>query len=197
MFGMAGNGCRKEERTHSLWNLAESRNHLQHLLPFWLDFLTSPSLLCKETSIQTQVRWFFRTLVHHLLHLLLLLAATTHLYWPVVWCAVQAWATNHLCGHTAPANPKGLREASEVIAESQKVLGPRHLNRLLGFSPRYCLALYLEFNFQIRWRNVMTVTEGFKERLAHSHAGLQIPRRIMYLVYPWSKPLLIEIWISF
>ena len=163
------------------------------------DLTSSLPLLCsvKETSIQTQVRWFFRTLVHHLLHLLLLLAATTHLYWPVVWCAVQAWATNHLCGHTAPANPKGLREASEVIAERQKVLGPRHLNRLLGFSPRYCLALYLEFNFQIRWRNVMTVTEGFKERLAHSHAGLQIPRRIMYLVYPWSKPLLIEIWISF
>ena len=90
---------RRNEQIHSrVW--LEPGNICNNLLPF-LTFIPSPLLLCsmKETSIQTQARWFFRTLVHPLLSLLafliksLLLATTPHLliYWPITQWAIWTW----------------------------------------------------------------------------------------------------------
>ena len=92
-LGMAAG---KEKLTHphlSTLSLTGTRKYLQQLITFFY-FTSSSPLLCsiKETSIQTQARWFLGTLVHHLLRLLafriksLSLAPTTHLliYWPVV-----------------------------------------------------------------------------------------------------------------
>ena len=73
---------------------------LQVLWSFYFTF-SPPSPLCsiKETSIQTQRTWYFRTLVHHLLRHLafqtmsLFLASTPRLpiYLSVVQRAEQAW----------------------------------------------------------------------------------------------------------
>ena len=80
------NGCRKEQIYIS--SLDSGQNQGIFATVYLLCYFTSSSpSLCSiiETSTQTQARWFFGTLVHHLLGLLafwiklLFLAPTTHL----------------------------------------------------------------------------------------------------------------------
>ena len=63
----------RKKLTHPLRNLARTRKcwYLQQLTAFFY-FIASPPTLCsiKQTNIQTWARWFFGTLVHHLLGLL-------------------------------------------------------------------------------------------------------------------------------
>ena len=82
------NDCRKEEINTS--PLEADKNQEM------FDFI--PSLISiKEAWILTQARWFFGTLVHHLLSLLAFqikfLAATIHplIHWSTVHWAVRAW----------------------------------------------------------------------------------------------------------
>ena len=107
-------GYRKEEiNTSHPQSCPKPGVILQDLWPFYFTS-SSPPPLCsiKETSIQTLIRWYSRTLVHHLLWCpafwikSLFLASTPRLliYWPVVWWADWAWIGNssivsisHIC----------------------------------------------------------------------------------------------------
>ena len=96
---------RKKKLIHPLWSLAGTRKY-SITLPF--SPCSSPPTLCsikkkkrkkkKKPSIQTQARWLFGTLVHHLFGLLAFqiksqfLAPTPFLliYQPVLWWAEQS-----------------------------------------------------------------------------------------------------------
>ena len=95
------NGCRKEENnTSHSQGWPKPGDILQDLWPFYFTS-SSPPPFCsvKETSIQTLIRWYSRTLLRHLLGCpafqikLLFFASLPFLpiYWPVVQWAEWAW----------------------------------------------------------------------------------------------------------
>ena len=84
--------CKNRGLSHPLWSLAGTKKFAT------ASHMPSPFSI-KEAWILTPIRWFFGTLVLHLLSLLisriklLSLAPTLHLlvYWSVLWWPVQAW----------------------------------------------------------------------------------------------------------
>ena len=94
-------GCRKEEiNTSPPWGWPKPGDILQDLWPFYFTSSPPPPVCSiKESSNQTPIRWYSRTLVCHLLGCpafrikLLFIASTPFLliYWPVVWRAERAW----------------------------------------------------------------------------------------------------------